>query len=157
MKLRNVAVLGAVLFATACSRDSWQRLPGPDDAVALIPWFANMSTDVAIRPYKMPLMPVEGTVPVTGLEPVFAPQQLAPSNNVALGREYPNTVNRTAEGLVEYQRHRGNGYFVGIARESNRDRASPGRDHVECLTQNVRIADRLDREIDSPLRHLQDR
>ncbi len=99
MKLRNVAVLGAVLFATACSRDSWQRMPGPDDAVALIPWFANMSTDVAIRPYKMPLMPVEGTVPVTGLEPVFAPQQLAPSNNVALGREYPNTVNRTAESL----------------------------------------------------------
>jgi mono/diheme cytochrome c family protein len=99
LKPRNALIWGAILATAACSRDAWQRMPGPDDAVALVPWFANMSTDIAIRPYKMPLMPVEGTVPVNGLDPTFAPQLLAPSNSAELGRQYPNTVPRTAESI----------------------------------------------------------
>ncbi len=43
-------------------------MPGPDDAVAAVPWFSTMRKTIAIKPYEMPLMPVEGTVPITGAE-----------------------------------------------------------------------------------------
>jgi mono/diheme cytochrome c family protein len=71
----------AVLLSGACTREQWHRFPGPDDVVALVPWFAVMHTGIAIQPYKMPLAPVEGTVPVGGVEHVPA---AVPQNQGAL-------------------------------------------------------------------------
>ena len=64
-------VLGlAALLGSGCTRDQWQRFPGPDDAVALFPFFALMIEGVAVQPYKWaaPRPPVAGTVPVGGSE-----------------------------------------------------------------------------------------
>jgi hypothetical protein len=57
-------------LVTGCTREQWHRFPSPDDLVAAIPWFSVMHTGIAIQPYKMPLQPVSGTVPVTGTEVV---------------------------------------------------------------------------------------
>lgn len=43
-------------------------MPGPDDAVAVVPWFSTMRKTIAVKPYQMPLQPVAGTVPITGVE-----------------------------------------------------------------------------------------
>lgn len=91
---RNV-VLVLLVAATLGCNESMRRLPGPDDVVALVPWFANMRQHVAIRPYKMPLQPVAGTVPVTGIEvvpPAF------PNNRGVLDR-LENPVQQTAESI----------------------------------------------------------
>src|SRR2546425_8455033 len=42
----------------------------PEDVVHRFSWFSAMVTQRSIKPYAMPRDPVEGTVPVTGLEPV---------------------------------------------------------------------------------------
>jgi len=42
----------------------------PEDVVHRFGWFSAMVTQRSIKPYAMPRDPVEGTVPVTGLEPV---------------------------------------------------------------------------------------
>ncbi len=63
--------------------------------VALVPWFAQMRNHVAIQPYKMPLMPVEGTVPITGREMV----PLATPANRALLDQIRNPVQRTGASL----------------------------------------------------------
>jgi mono/diheme cytochrome c family protein len=65
-----LAVIAAVLVLSGCTRDQWQRLPGPDEAVKLIPLFATMTKGLAVQPYKWPIPrpPVAGTVPVTGGE-----------------------------------------------------------------------------------------
>ena len=97
MRARNAAVLGIVALGLGCSRDAWQRAPGPDDAVALVPWFATMKTDIAIRPYKMPLQPVEGTVPVGGGERSYP--DAVPARDAEFGRMLPNPVERTAASL----------------------------------------------------------
>jgi len=92
----------ALMLPAACSRDAWQRMPGPDDAVALVPWFANMSTDLSVKPFKQaPRMPVEGTVPIGGADPVIPPVKLAPTpaNILELGRTYPNPVASTAASI----------------------------------------------------------
>ena len=68
MNSRFVALLVLVALS-ACSRDSWQRSPGPDEIVGAVPWFSTMRKGIAIKPYQMPLPPPEGTVPVTGTEP----------------------------------------------------------------------------------------
>src|SRR5207248_11037513 len=53
--------------APACTRDQWQRLPSPDDAVATVPWFSTMHRGLAVQPYAAPMRePVAGTVPITG-------------------------------------------------------------------------------------------
>lgn len=88
-----------VMVGAACSREGWQRMPGPDDAVALVPWFANMRTDIAIRPYKQPRLPVEGTVPVTGADPLLPVAAPTPEVIAQLGRMLPNPVLQTAESL----------------------------------------------------------
>ena len=84
-----------VLLAGGCSRDSWQRSPGPDDAVKLVPWFAFMEKGPAIQPYKMNRMPAEGAVPIDGVEP---PLPVIPENFAAIdGLRNPTQL--TAESL----------------------------------------------------------
>jgi len=85
----------AVLVTGACTREQWHRSPSPDDVVALVPWFAVMHKGIAIQPYKMPLQPVEGTVPITGVEYVPA---AVPQNKAALDGLVNPTV-MTAESL----------------------------------------------------------
>lgn len=101
MKRLDVLTLGLFMLATGCSRDSWQRSPGPDDVVKLVPWFSTMQSDVGIRPYKMPqpMSPVDGTVPVGGADVRFQPIELAPANSAALDSRYPNPAERTAESI----------------------------------------------------------
>lgn len=90
-----LAALGAALALTGCTKEQWHRFPSPDDAVALVPWFATMYKGIAIQPYKMPLQPVEGTVPVSGTEniPAAVPQ------NQPLLDQLQNPVQRTAASL----------------------------------------------------------
>jgi len=84
------------LTFVGCSRDAWQRSPGPDDVVALVPWFANMrGPGLAIHAYKMLRLPPEGAVPVEGVEP---PLQVIPDNFPAIDR-LVNPTQRTAESL----------------------------------------------------------
>ncbi len=98
---RNLVLLTAVLGLAACSANDWpdrlRRVPGPDDVVALVPWFATMHYGIAIQPYKWPTPrpPVPGTVPVTGGEP---PLPITPANLPAVNA-HKNPVPRTAESL----------------------------------------------------------
>ena len=92
---RDVIALVLGLLAAGCTRDQWQRFPGPDDVIALFPWFANMHTGPAIQPYKMPLAPVEGTVPITGTQPDL---QITPATIAAIDR-LENPVLQTAESI----------------------------------------------------------
>ena len=89
--------LGLVLLAAllAGCNEATRRFPGPEDVVALVPWFSNMREHVAIRPYKMPLQPVEGTVPVQGTDIVPLP---IPNNRTQLGAT-ENPVQRTAASI----------------------------------------------------------
>lgn len=98
---REMMLLAAVLAGAGCSANDWpdglRRVPGPDDAVALVPWFSTMHTGIAILPYKMPVPrpPVPGTVPVTGAE---VPTPITPANLTAIDG-LRNPVDRTAESL----------------------------------------------------------
>jgi hypothetical protein len=91
----EIACLVALTTLSGCSRDSWQRSPGPDDVIGAVPWFATMRKGIAIKPYEMPLPPVEGTVPVTGVELPL------PINRDNLRRidTLPNPTERTSESL----------------------------------------------------------
>jgi len=100
LKARTI-LLAAVLVGAGCSAndwpDSWRRLPGPDDVVAAVPWFATMHYGIAIQVYKMPVPrpPVPGTVPVTGAE---APLPVVPANLPAINA-IRNPVDRTAASI----------------------------------------------------------
>jgi mono/diheme cytochrome c family protein len=73
-------VLGLVLLG-ACR---------PEDVIHSFSWFSAMVKQRAIRPYAMPLDPVEGTVPVTGRGP-----------EIDLGKtdRLPNPRTRTSESV----------------------------------------------------------
>ena len=90
-----LALLAAALTAGGCTREQWHRFPSPDDLIAAVPWFAVMHRGIAIQPYKMPRQPVEGTVPVTGVEivPAAIPQNRSVLNRLA------NPVQRTASSM----------------------------------------------------------
>jgi mono/diheme cytochrome c family protein len=98
---RKTVILAAAVAAAGCSAqdwpDSWRRLPGPDDAVAAVPWFSTMHDGIAIQPYKtvVPRPPVPGTIPVTGGE---APLPITPANLPAINAQR-NPVARTAAAL----------------------------------------------------------
>ncbi|MDH4045319.1 MAG: cytochrome c [Gemmatimonadota bacterium] len=98
---RNAILLAILLVGLGCSANDWpdglRRVPGPDDAVGLIPWFSTMHYGLAIQPYKWPVPrpPVEGTVPVTGAE---VPLPITPANLPAINA-VPNPVERTATSL----------------------------------------------------------
>ncbi len=93
--LRRNALLVLLLAGVVACNETMRRFPGPDDVVALIPWFANMRDHVAIQPYKMPLQPVDGTVPITGVEIVLP---AIPTNRDQLGR-LRNPMQRTASSI----------------------------------------------------------
>ena len=91
----KIACLVALTTLASCSRDSWQRSPGPDDVIGAVPWFATMRKGIAIKPYEMPLPPVEGTVPVTGVE---LPLPIT-RDNLRRIDALPNPTERTSESL----------------------------------------------------------
>jgi mono/diheme cytochrome c family protein len=99
---RSLPLLAVLLVATACSASDWpdrlRRVPGPDDVVALVPWFSTMHYGIAIQPYKMPVPrpPVEGTIPVTGSEP---PLPITNPANLPAINAQKNPVPRTAASL----------------------------------------------------------
>ena len=96
MRRRHLLLaLGLVVLAAGCRREQWHRLPSPDDAVAAVPWFAVMHRGIAIQPYKMPLQPADGAVPVTGTEVV---PPAVPQNQAILDR-LQNPLQRTASSL----------------------------------------------------------
>jgi mono/diheme cytochrome c family protein len=98
---RSLLILAAALTAGACSAEHWpeplRTVPGPDDAIALVPWFSTMHRGLAVQPYKWPTPrpPVAGTVPVQGNEP---PLLVIPANYAAINA-LENPVPRTAESL----------------------------------------------------------
>lgn len=99
---RNLAVLVLALGAGAgCSAEHWpeglRRVPGPDDAIALVPWFSTMHRGLAVQPYKWPTPrpPVPGTIPVQGNE---VPLPVVPANYAAIDA-LVNPVPRTAASL----------------------------------------------------------
>lgn len=94
MRRKLVALLVPLVFG-GCTRDCWQRCPGPDDLVALVPWFAVGHVGIAIQPYKMLRQPAEGAVPVDGSEP---PLPVIPENFAAIDR-LQNPTQRTSESL----------------------------------------------------------
>ena len=98
---RNAMVLALAVAAVGCSANDWpdglRRVPGPDEAVALVPWFSTMHYGLAIQPYKWPVPrpPVEGTVPVTGAEaPMPINRDYLPAINALV-----NPVARTSASL----------------------------------------------------------
>ncbi len=96
MSRKNAAVaLALAAILAGCTREQWHRFPSPDDLVAAVPWFAVMHTGLAIQPYKMPLQPVEGTVPISGAERV---PPAVPQNQAALDA-LRNPVEMTAASL----------------------------------------------------------
>ncbi len=109
MKLSNAVVVVCSLALVGCSVEDWRSAPGPDDLVALVPWFATMHDYVAVPPLKSWChdnratcrQPVEGTVPVTGGDPIISPVMLAPTpaNSRALDRRFPNPIPTTAESI----------------------------------------------------------
>lgn len=98
---RELTILGVCLAAAGCTADQWQRFPGPDDAVASVPWFAVMYYGPAIQEYKTnpPRPPVEGTVPVTGGLPRM---DIRPGNLAAIDA-LVNPVQRTAASIERGQ------------------------------------------------------
>ena len=94
-----LTLVGLAVLASACSREAWQRAPAPDDVVALVPWFANMKTDIAVRPYKMPMMPPDGAVPVGGGDPELPVAAPTPEVIAALDRMLPNPIESTAASI----------------------------------------------------------
>ena len=93
---RDLLALGLAAAAAGCTRDQWQRLPSPDDAVAAFSWFSTMPKGLAIQPYQMPRAPVPGTVPVTGAEAPSVPW--TPQNAAAVDR-MKNPAARTSESI----------------------------------------------------------
>jgi mono/diheme cytochrome c family protein len=95
---RELTVLVLALGGAACSAEHWpeglRRVPGPDEAVALVPWFSTMHRGLAVGPYKWPepRPPVPGTIPVQGNEP---PLLVIPANYAAINGMV-NPVPRTA-------------------------------------------------------------
>jgi len=109
LKRAKAILLVFSLLLIGCSVEDWRRMPGPDDVIRLFPWFTGMYDYVAIPPLKSWCaedrpdcrQPVEGTVPVTGGDPLVPPAQLVqtPANVRALGRRFQNPVLQTAESL----------------------------------------------------------
>ncbi|MDH3497275.1 MAG: cytochrome c [Gemmatimonadota bacterium] len=103
---RSLVVLLLVGAAVGCSVEHWpdglRRVPGPDDAIALVPWFSTMHRGLAIQPYKWPVPrpPVEGTIPVTGGE---RPLPITPANLPAIDADR-NPMARTASSLERGKR-----------------------------------------------------
>ena len=109
MRPRSAIFALCCVALAGCTVDDWRRSPGPDDVVALVPWFATMSEHIAPPPLRSWCpegrpdcrQPVEGTVPIDGGDPVVPPAMLAPTpaNIRNLGRQFPNPIPTTAESI----------------------------------------------------------
>jgi len=60
--VRKAVIALSVVAAAACK---------PETVIHRFTWFSAMVDQRSIKPYTMPLPPVEGTIPVTGRGPVF--------------------------------------------------------------------------------------
>ena len=101
--MRNkLVVLALILVVGGCTRENWYRAPSPDDAVALVPWFAVMHRGIAIQPYQMPRQPVAGTVPITGVE-VPTPPNDPSAANLARMNALKNAADRTSKSIARGQ------------------------------------------------------
>ena len=90
-------VLFGLGFTAGCTRDQWQRSPGPDDVVAKVQWFSTMHKGLAVQPYStLPRPPVAGTVPVMGGEPEL---HLEDEAQLALLNRMKNPAPRTSASL----------------------------------------------------------
>ena len=97
--MRNrLLALAALVAVSGCTRENWYRAPSPDDAIALVPWFAVMHRGLAIQPYQMPRQPVPGTVPITGVE-VPTPPNDPSAANLARINALKNPADRTSESI----------------------------------------------------------
>lgn len=98
-----VLVALLALLPAGCLSD-WHKSPLPslDDVIAAVPWFAVMHKGIAIQPYKMPRMPVEGTVPVGGGDFVLAATQANRAQLDALRNPMPRTAQSLARGRERY-------------------------------------------------------
>lgn len=106
---RNLVLLVVVLGLAGCSANNWpdalRRVPGPDDVVALVPWFTTMQYGIAIQPYKMPVPrpPVAGTIPVTGGErPLVVTNQAEHPAINALKNPVPSTAASIDTGKTRF-------------------------------------------------------
>lgn len=92
------------LLSNGCLSD-WHKapVPGADDLIALVPWFAVMHRGIAIQPYKMPLQPVEGTVPVSGADVVPLPIEAYRAALDRLRNPVPNTAASLERGRERYE------------------------------------------------------
>lgn len=106
---RNAILVVLAAAAVACSANDWpdrlRRVPGPDDAVAVVPWFSTMHYGLAVQPYKWPVPrpPVEGTVPVTGAE---VPTPITRANLPmidAMQNPVPQTARSLERGKLRYE------------------------------------------------------
>ena len=79
--VRRALVASMLLVVAACR---------PEDVIHSFSWFSAMVTQRSIRPYAMPRDPVDGTVPVTGLEPVV---------DVSTADRLVNPRTRTSESI----------------------------------------------------------
>jgi mono/diheme cytochrome c family protein len=99
--------VAALLLAGACDW-YYDRLPSPDDALKLIPWFDHMITSQAVHPYESGDVPREtpaGTVPIHDSEPEWGAGWLG--GNFAFGNAVPNPTldagSTLARGDTVYQ------------------------------------------------------
>lgn len=82
----------AAVLALALAGCNWyyDKLPSPDDALKLVPWFDHMITSLAVHPYQradLPRYAVPGTVPLHRAE-------------LDWGEEFARGVTTTADALV---------------------------------------------------------
>jgi mono/diheme cytochrome c family protein len=105
---RELVILAALLGGGACSAEHWpeplRRVPGPDEAIALVPWFSTMHRGLAVQPYKWPTPrpPVPGTIPVQGSEPALP---VVPANYAAINalvNPEPGTADSLQAGKAAY-------------------------------------------------------
>ena len=80
--MRRTAVFVVGVVAVAACR--------PEDVIHRVGWFSAMVNQRSIKPYTMPLPPVEGTVPVTGAAPVI---------DIKTTPHFSNPRTRTSESI----------------------------------------------------------
>ena len=92
---RRLLAAGAVLLLGGCNAyyNGWS----PDDLMKAVPWFDHMITSRAVHPYSrtgVPRTTVEGTVPITGSEPMDS--AAFKSGNTAAADRLVNPTDRAA-------------------------------------------------------------
>jgi mono/diheme cytochrome c family protein len=97
----RVVALVAALGLGGCDF-YYDRIPSPDDALKLIPWFDHMITSPAVHPYEAATLPrntPRGSVPVDRIEADW--QASWDSANYAVGNVVRNPVPEPARTLAK--------------------------------------------------------